>query len=183
MRTLLLGLIVLCLAPLCALPEVTDSANDGFTVRIVQKFKAPPGEVYKKLVNNIGDWWNSQHTFSGDAHNLHIDEKVMGCFCEKLADGGMVRHLEVVSFAPGKSLMLSGGLGPLSFLATTGTILFQIAPAADGSALQLTYTVAGYTPKGMNTWAAPVNEVLTEQMTRFKSYVETGSPVNSSAKQ
>ena len=33
---------------------------------------------------------------------------------------------------------------------------------------------AGYVPAGMNTWAAPVDGMLTEQFTRFKSYVENG---------
>src|SRR5438309_701721 len=31
----------------------------------------------------------------------------MGCFCEKLAHGGALRHLEVVSLAPGKMLGLT----------------------------------------------------------------------------
>jgi hypothetical protein len=54
------------------------------------------------------------HTFSGNAHNLSIEEKAMGCFCEKLPDGGGVSHMEVVYFAPGKTLRLSGALGPLN---------------------------------------------------------------------
>jgi hypothetical protein len=53
------------------------------------------------------------HTFSGDAHNLSIDDKATGCFCEKLASGGGVRHMEVVCADPGKKLVLSGALGPL----------------------------------------------------------------------
>jgi hypothetical protein len=36
------------------------------------------------------------------------------------------------------------------------------------------YTVTGYMPAGMNTWAAPVDSVLTEQFTRLKSLIETG---------
>ena len=53
---------------------------------------------------------------------------------------------------------------------------FVFTPAEGGTKLELTYVVSGYTPQGMNTWAAPVNEVLTEQMTRLKSYIETGDP-------
>jgi hypothetical protein len=29
-------------------------------------------------------------------------------------------------------------------------------------------------PAGMNTWAVPVNNVLTEQFTRLKNYIERG---------
>ena len=41
----------------------------------------------------------------------------------------------------------------------------------------MTYNVGGYMSGGLNTWADPVNKVLTEQVARLKSYVETGSPV------
>jgi len=35
--------------------------------------------------------------------------------------------------------------------------------------------VAGYLPKGMNTWAEPVDAVLAGQFTRLKTYVEHGA--------
>ena len=38
--------------------------------------------------------------------------------------------------------------------------------------MDVTYAVTGYTPKGMNTWAAPVDSVLTQQFTRLKAFVE-----------
>jgi len=169
-------------AMVCALAnvaggEVADSGANGFTVKIVTPIQAAPAEVYGRLVHNVGDWWNSAHTFSGDAHNLSIDERPMGCFCEKLAGGGGgVRHMEVVFASPGKRLRMSGGLGPLQGIATAGSMTFSFTPAEGGTKLELTYSVVGYTAQGMNTWAAPVNEVLTEQMTRLKNYIETGNP-------
>lgn len=112
------------------------------------------------------------HTFSGDSHNL---SKAMGCFCEKLADGGSVRHLEVVYADPGKQLVFSGALGPLQSIAAAGSMTIQLDGAAGaGTKLGVVYTVAGYLPAGMNTWAAPVDSVLTKQFTRLKSLVETG---------
>jgi hypothetical protein len=53
---------------------------------------------------------------------------------------------------------------------------FAITPAGDGSKLEVTFAIGGYAPGGLNTWAAPVDSVLTAQVTRLKSYVETGSP-------
>src|ERR1700734_3347887 len=91
----IIGTVLLSVAPLHA--AVADSAANGFTVKLELNIQAPPQQVYGSLVHNVGDWWNSMHTFSGDAHNLSIDDKAMGCFCEKLADGGSVRHLEVVN--------------------------------------------------------------------------------------
>src|SRR5690349_9741493 len=84
-----------------ARPDVLDSSANGFTVRITLNIKATPDDVYRRLTQNVGDWWNAQHTFSGNAHNLSIDAKAMGCFCEKLPNQGSVRHLEVVYAAPG----------------------------------------------------------------------------------
>ncbi len=46
--------------------------------------QASPDEVYSKLVHNVGSWWDPAHTISNDAANLSIEEKPMGCFCEKL---------------------------------------------------------------------------------------------------
>jgi uncharacterized protein YndB with AHSA1/START domain len=129
------------------------------------------------VVNNVGDWWNSMHTFSGDAHNLSIDGKAAGCFCEKLPGGGSVRHMEVVYADPGKKLVFSGALGPLQSIAATGSMTMQLSPAGEGTKLTVVYTVTGYLPAGMNTWAAPVDSVLTEQFTRLKSLIETGTAV------
>jgi hypothetical protein len=114
------------------------------------------------------------HTFSGDAHNLSIDDKAMGCFCEKLPGGGSVRHMEVVYADPGKKLVLSGALGPLQSIAATGSMIIQLSATGEGTKLAVVYTLTGYVPAGMNTWAAPVDSVLTEQFMRLKSLIENG---------
>ena len=137
--------------------------------------QATPDDVYRRLIA-VGDWWNPAHTFSGDAHNLSLDAKATGCFCEKLPNAGSARHLEVVYAAPGKSLVLSGALGPLQSIAAAGSMKIQLSPSGGGTKLEVTYTVGGYLPAGMNTWAAPVDSVLTEQFTRLKNYMEKGSP-------
>jgi uncharacterized protein YndB with AHSA1/START domain len=164
------------LAPELARADVADSAANGFTIKLVLDIAAPPEQVYARLIHNVGDWWNPMHTFSGDSHNLSIDDKAMGCFCEKLAGGGSVRHLEVVYANPGKTLVMTGGLGPLQSTAISGSMTIQLAPAGAGTKLAVQYAVAGYMPAGVNTWAAPVNSVVTEQFTRLKAFVETGKP-------
>jgi len=164
------------LAGLPVRAEVTDSAANGFTVKITMVVHAAPAIVYNRLVHNVGDWWNSDHTFSGDAHNLSIEEKPMGCFCEKLANGGGVRHAEVLLVSPGKSLVMAGMLGPLQKFGAAGTLSFVVSTLNRDTRLDVIYAVGGYLPDGLNTWASPVNAMLTEQVTRLKNYVETGSP-------
>ena len=177
--------LLICAIP--AWPAVVDSAGNGFTVRTTLEIHAPPDQVYKQLLN-IGSWWNSEHTFSGDAHNLSLEEKPMGCFCEKLPGQGAVRHMEVVNFAPGKSMVLTGALGPLQSLAVTGSMTVVLAPVANtndaktdtkngNTKLQVTYAVTGYLAGGLQIWAAPVDSVVSQQFTRLKSYVEQNQTV------
>ena len=174
MRALILIAAVLLAG--AARAEVADSSAGGFTVKVTVTIKGSPVNAYRKFVDNVGDWWSGDHTFSKDPHNLEIEEKPGGCFCEMLADGGGVRHMEILNFMPGKYLVMSGGMGPLQTLAATGTLSVQFAPAEGGTKVDVMYTVAGYLPAGMNTWAAPVNSMLTDTFNRFKSYVETGEP-------
>jgi uncharacterized protein YndB with AHSA1/START domain len=170
--SVLIGGMLLAATPVRA--AVADSAANGFTVKLDFNIQAPPQDVYRHLVHNVGDWWSPMHTFSGDSHNLSIDDKATGCFCEKLATGGSVRHLEVVYADPGKKLVFSGALGPLQSIAATGSMSIQLATAGDGTKLAVVYTVTGYLPAGMNTWATPVDSVLNEQFTRLKSLIENG---------
>ena len=157
--------------------EVADSAANGFTVKQTWTIQAAPDAVYQGFVHKIGDWWNSAHTFSGDAHNLTIDPKATGCFCEKIPKAqGTVRHLEVVFLLPGKLIRFTGGMGPLQSMAVNGAMTVQFSPASDGAAtkLDLTYAVGGYMNQGLNTMAPNVDMMLMEQFGRLKSYLETG---------
>jgi hypothetical protein len=173
-RKLILPLALLLL-PAWAVADVADSSAGGFTIKLSVPIHAAPADVYRQLIK-VGDWWNSAHTFSGDARNLSIEEKAMGCFCEKLPSGGAVRHLEVVYFLPGKTLVMTGALGPLQSLAATGAMTIQISPAEGGARLDLTYAVSGYLAAGMNTWAIPADGMLKDQFTRLKNYIEHGKP-------
>jgi hypothetical protein len=167
--------LVCALAPAWLAAEVVDSSAGGFTVKETFNIQAAPQEVYRRIFR-VGDWWSSQHTYSGDSHNLNLEEKAPGCFCEKLPDGGGVKHMEVVYLAPGKAIRLHGALGPLASQAATGSMEIQLSAADGGARLEVTYAVAGYLPAGMNTWAAPVDSVLKELFTRLKSYIEHGDP-------
>jgi hypothetical protein len=170
---------LLLMVAVVANAKVLDSAAGGFTVQTIVQMKASPEEVYRKLIGNVGEWWNPAHTFSQDAHNLRIEDRPGGCLCEKMPNNGFVRHLEVILAMPGQRLVLSGAFGPLQHLAATGSMLIQFKPEAGGTKLEVTYRVTGYLPPpGMDAWSLPVDMMLGEQFTRFKSYVETGSAVS-----
>ena len=154
---------------------VVSATDSGFEVLENASVSASPREAYARLID-VGAWWNKEHTFSGDASNLTLDARVGGCFCERLKDGGGVQHLSVVYVAPNQTLRLTGGLGPLQALGVAGSMTITLTPSADGTAIALRYRVGGYTSDGIRKWAAPVDDVLGEQLGRLKRLIDTGRP-------
>src|SRR5437868_7050474 len=175
-NTMVLAAALCACTAIGAHAEVVDSSATGFTVKTTVTVRATPDEVYRKLVRNVGEWWNSRHTFSRNSRNLSIEEKAMGCFCERLPDGGGVRHMEVVNFTPGKTLVMTGALGPLQTLAAAANLAVALSPADGGTQVTVTYALTGYLKAGMNTWASPVDSMIAEQFTRLKNYIERGDP-------
>ena len=165
------------LTPFAVKADIVDSSAAGFTVRkTITIAKSSPMEVYRHLVDDVGKWWNSAHTYSRSAANLSIEDKAGGAFREKLADGGSVQHMTIVYAEPGKALRMTGGLGPLQGLAVNGSMTWSLSQTAGGTKLEVEYTVGGYRPGGMGSWAAPVDKVLSEQVTRLKHFIEYGKP-------
>ena len=173
MKTLSIGIVALvcAIAPLSA--DVADSSANGFTAKETVNIQASPQDVFARIFK-VGDWWSSDHTFSHDAHNLSMEEKAGGCFCEKMPGGGGVKHMEVVYVAPGKAIVLHGTLGPLQAVAASGSMQIALSAADGGTKVDVTYAVAGYQATGMNSWAAPVDMVLKMQFGRLKSLMEKG---------
>jgi uncharacterized protein YndB with AHSA1/START domain len=172
--------ITALLAAAAALPsvaraEVADATAGGFTVKLTASVAAPAAKAWAALIEPRS-WWDKNHTWSGDAANLSLDATVGGCFCEKLAAGGGVRHLTVVYVDPNKLLRMTGGLGPLQDMAVQGVMTIKLTEAAGKTALELVYRVGGYTPGGLATFARPVDGVLGDQLMRLKRRIETGKP-------
>jgi uncharacterized protein YndB with AHSA1/START domain len=147
----------------------------GFEVSEAATIDGSATKVYASLLK-VGRWWNPEHTYSGDAANLRIDPRPGGCFCETLPNGGSHLHMSVVDLQPDKSIRLRGALGPLQSEGVDGSLTWVIKPADHGVTLTQSYVVGGYFRDGSAKWAPLVNSVLHEQLTRLKSFVETGSP-------
>ncbi len=148
---------------------------NGFVVKLESTIDASPAKVYDGF-GQIGSWWNSEHTYSGDAHNLSIDARPGGCFCEKLPNGGGIEHARVIYAAPGATLRLSGALGPLQASGVVGTMTWRLTGDDDKTRVQLTYSVGGFIDGGFEKVAPAVESVLREQLDRMKLFVETGKP-------
>jgi len=155
--------------------EVVDQSPGGFQVQETAEIAAPAAKVWT-AIGQWGRWWSSDHTWSKDAKNLTLDLKPGGCLCETLPDGGGVRHMTVIFAAPGKQLLLDGALGPLIYGGAAGHLVITLTEKDGKTTLTEVYAVGGYLKGGLGTIAGPVDTVLGQQLSRLKSYVETGKP-------
>lgn len=171
----LLLIVALAVPATPASADVRDSAEGGFSIVHELTIAAPRATVYGAFVDNVGEWWSSDHTFSGNAANLYMTAEPNGCFCERLGREGGVVHMAVTFVNPGVMLRLTGGLGPLGLLGVNGNMTLEF-DAHDGrddvTNLKLTYIVGGYRPGGLDELAPPVDYVLQVQLDRFREFVE-----------
>lgn len=176
MRLLLLALL-LSIAALPSVAEVTNKSAAGFISAHTLTLNATPEQAYSALTADIHRWWDAEHSYSGQAENFYLEAKAGGCFCERLANGGSVQHMQVVFADPGKRLRLIGGLGPLQAMAVTGSMDFVLESKQNGiTELRYRYSVGGYVPGGLENIAGPVDQVQLGQLQRLQNYLATGSP-------
>jgi hypothetical protein len=167
-----LAALILAVAATPASAEVVNSSANGFEVRETTSLDVPPGEAFAAF-SRVGSWWSGQHSFSGNAANLSLALEPGGCFCERLPNGGGAQHLRVAFIDQGKRVVLTGSLGPLMFLATTGVMDVTFQPSGSGTRIVLDYRAAGFFNGGADKIAPAVDGVLGEQMTRLKAYTAT----------
>ena len=162
-------LIALSLIASPASAEVVSASTNGFHIRETVQMVVPPDRAYAAF-SRVPDWWNKQHTYSGDSANLSLTMSPGGCFCERLKDGGGVEHMRVTFIDPGKRVVFTGALGPLLFQATTGVMDVQFERTAGGAKVTLDYRAAGFAEGGADKLAPVVDSVLAEQMTRYRRF-------------
>lgn len=170
-------LFILAVVPSLLHAEVLDAAENGFTVHHVVSINAERNRVYEAVVNDIGQWWSSDHTVSANSANLYLEDTLDGCFCERLGEGAGLVHLSVSFVNPGVLLRLTGGLGPLGLMGVAGNMTLEFDEVDGVTTVTLQYAVGGYMPGGLDTVAEAVDGVLVEQLGRLAMYVETGSPM------
>jgi hypothetical protein len=176
LSTMICGCLCAAAVTSTAGATVTAGGPPGFIVRIELPVAAAPERVFDRFLQ-IGRWWSDEHTYSGRATNMRLDNRIGGCFCETLPGGGFVRHMEVVYSAPGKALRLAGALGPLQEMGASGLMSVQFRAEGAATRLVMTYIVSGFAPgAGYSEVASAVDGVMTEQLSRLKRFTETGKP-------
>lgn len=156
--------------------EVTDSAANGFTTVHKVVIADERAASWVAAVTQVGQWWSSDHTVSGDASRMSIKPVLQGCFCESLGERAGVVHLSVTMVNPTHLLRMTGGLGPLGLMGVDGNMTWEFEDADEGTRVRFTYAVGGYRDGGLDEIAPAVDFVIGEALGRLKSFVETGNP-------
>ena len=164
-RTVLGALLILCASPLSA--ELEKSGDNGFSVNHRLETPVAPQDVYRVMTAHIDQWWNPDHSWSGQADNLYLRAEPGGCFCERLPDGGFVEHLRIIYLAPGREIRFDGALGPLQGMPVNGRMIWRIDAAELGSTVFFTYQVFGHPEGGLGGIAPAVDGVIGEQLQRL----------------
>lgn len=167
MRTFIIATSLLLATPASA--AVLGAGDNGFEIEQTVNLVVPQAEAYNSF-GRIGQWWNKEHTYSGDAGRLTLALRPGACFCEALDNGGGVEHMRVTFVQPGERVLLTGSLGPLLYQATTGVMDVKFDRIAGGTRVTMNYRVAGFAKGGAATIAPLVDQVLADQMKRYRAY-------------
>jgi uncharacterized protein YndB with AHSA1/START domain len=163
----------LALAPTGANASLAASSDSGFVSHNEALVAVSPGEAWEVLIRP-GGWWNSDHTYSGDAANMAISPKAGGCFCETIpGTGGEVEHMRVIYVAPGSALRMSGGLGPLQSEPVSGVLTITLKPEGEMTRISWDYVVGGYMRTPIAEMAPIVDQVVGEQLLRLATRLGT----------
>lgn len=152
--------------------EVTRTTDNGFTTRDEAVVEATPKAVWLSLISPA-DWWNSDHTWSGDAGNLTLMPQAGGCFCEKIPEvdepdrftlEGSVEHMQVIQAYPESALRMRGALGPLQSEPVTGILTIAISEVDEGTRIVWEYNVGGEMRYEVAEIAKAVDGVMSQQL-------------------
>lgn len=170
-----LGLLLLAALLPAARAETSAVSASGFTVTQVLVVDAEPDRVWAAFTQ-LPNWWNSAHSWSGQAANMSLDAQAGGCWCERWGNGQSAVHGLVLAVQPGSMLRLRAELGPLQQLPVVGVLTFGAAKRDGATRLRITYRVGGPADAELDKLAAAVDGVMAEQARRLKAYIETGRP-------
>ncbi|HEY0628178.1 MAG TPA: ATPase [Sphingomicrobium sp.] len=167
MRIVLFGLLLSIATPAAA--SVVSAGEHGFEVQNSVNLVIPQEQAFAAF-GQVGQWWNKDHTYSGDGKRMSLQLRPGGCFCEPLDNGGGIEHMRVTFIQPGERIVLTGSLGPLLYEATSGVMDVKFERIAGGSRVTMNYRAAGFAKGGAAGMAPLVDQVLAEQMKRYRVY-------------
>lgn len=171
--TILAGL-ALAGAATTASAEVVSTNETGFTSRsVVVLEEATRAEAFAAL-GRWAEWWSPDHTYSGDNANLSLTIEPGGCLCE-VWDGGRIEHARVLLVIPEQGMLrMNAPFGPLQSLPVTAILTHTIRERDEGGVEVIQTLVVGGDASAV-AMAPGVDAVMSEGLSRFERFAETGS--------
>ncbi|WP_100656202.1 SRPBCC family protein [Alteromonas flava] len=160
--------IALCFFSTATLADVQHVDTHGFIVENTIVSAHTSEQVWQALVQNVDDWWPKDHSWWEGTFTL--EAKAGGCFCETHTNKS-AEHMRIVYVEPGKTLRMSGGLGPLQGMGMNGALDWQLTPTEDGTKVTLTYRVHGVNSGGFAELAPIVAHVQGIQLNSLKDFL------------
>lgn len=143
--------------------EVVTSAPDHFTLVLEAETELSPDEVWARLIDPQ-EWWQSDHSYSGDASNLSLDPQPGGLWREDWEDGS-VWHGTVLQAQPGKVLSLQAPFGPLQALAVNAVWTISLTEMeSGGTTIRFDHVTNGTSSSGLDQLAPAVDYVKSEAL-------------------
>ncbi|WP_341502660.1 SRPBCC family protein [Gallaecimonas sp. GXIMD4217] len=164
MKRLILPLALLAGA---AQAEVLSAADNGFAIQHQVLVPVAPEKAYAQFLR-VGQWWDGEHSWFGDASKFSIQPRAGGCFCEIDGDR-QVLHMTVTYVDPGRELRMVGGLGPLQMMGLSGGMAWQFEAVEGGTRIRHSYAVSGYAEGGLSKLAVVVDRVQGHQLERLRA--------------
>lgn len=157
-RSLFVSAVFALSLPAAATAEIVTSSADHFTLKLEAQSDLPPSEVWARLIEP-SEWWQSDHTYSGDANNLSLDPQAGGLWRETW-EGGSVWHGTVLQAQAEQSLVLSAPFGPLQGLAVTSIWTITLTPnESGGTQITFDHVTNGTDASGLEALAPAVDFV------------------------
>ena len=149
--------------PAAAGAEVVKSSDDHFTLKLEATSELSPEQVWERLIVPT-EWWQSPHSYSGDAANLSLDPSPGGLWREDW-EGGSVWHGTVLQAQPPKVLSLSAPFGPLQGMAVTSIWTIKLEPIeTGGTTIRFDHVTNGSSASNLAEIAPAVDFVKSEAL-------------------
>ena len=149
--------------PLASQAEIVTATSDHFTLKLEAETVLSPEEVWARLIVPA-DWWQGDHSYSGDATNLSLEAKAGGIWREEW-DGNSVWHGTVLQAQPNNVLSLSAPFGPLQGLAVQSVWTITLTPNETGGTLiRFDHVTNGTAASNLNQLAPAVDFVKSEAL-------------------
>jgi opacity protein-like surface antigen len=167
MKTLLLQALMLASLAAPAQAEVKSSGPGHFEVESRDVVEAAPAEAYAML-GRISEWWNADHSYSGDASNLPRSPGGGLLLRDASAGGRIDRTYARRLRAARRCASLAGRAGAIAGGGGDGNAQLDFQSGRGRTEIVQNYAVAGHVRTGMEKLAVPVDRVMAEQLARLR---------------